>query len=224
MEGIARFLKSLKTIRIQNFCPKVEVVARRIAIAGKQMPEMDRTVAQRHALRHADLSQEGGFKFCQTQVFRRRMPMQSKINQRARQILYHRETLPIIARGQHAGEQRLIQGCAGFMVSRMGLQGLRQAQPIFHDLRGEFDKITKHGGAGLGWIACAAHQPMQRMAEFMKQRARLIEGKQRWCRAGEVIVVDDDGRGAPGEAIGHAKAAHPGAGSLAGAGVIIEQQ
>ena len=132
------------------------------------MAEMDRTVAQRHALRHADFGEEGGFEFCQTQVFRRRMPMQCQVNQGAGEVFHHCETLPIIARGQHAGEQRLIQGFAGFMVSRMGLQCLRQAQPIFHDLRGEFDKITKHGGAGLGWVARAAHQPMQRMAEFME--------------------------------------------------------
>ena len=109
-------------------------------------------------------------------------------------------------------------------MARMGLQGLWQAQPVFHDLGREFDKIAKHRRAGLRWIARAAHQPMQRMAEFMEQRARLIEGKQGWCGAGQVVVIDDDGRGAFAQPIGHAKTAHPGAGAFAGAGIIIKQQ
>ena len=152
------------------------------------------------------------------------MPMQRKINQRAGQVFHHRETLPVIACGEYAPEQRLIQWRAGFMMPRMGLQCLRQAQPMFHDLGWEFDKIAKHCGAGLGRIVRAAHEPMQRMAEFMKQRARLIKGKQRGRGARQVVIVDDDGRGAIPQTIRDAKTAHPGAGTFAGPRIIIQQQ
>ena len=70
-------------------------------------------------------------------------------------------------------------------------------------------------------------EAVQRVAELVEQRARVVEAEQRRLALGglgEVHHVDDDRADVAGELLLAAEAAHPGAAPLGGAGEIVAEE
>ncbi|SSM19634.1 Uncharacterised protein [Klebsiella pneumoniae] len=68
---------------------------------------------------------------------------------------------------------------------------LRLAGPVFEDLRRKFDKIARRIGPRETGVALAGEQPMQGMAELMKQGDHLIPRQQRALPCLRTDVVAD---------------------------------
>ena len=62
------------------------------------------------------------------------------------------------------------------------------------------------------------------MAEFVEQRARVVEAQQRRLALREIVVVDDNRQHLAVERLLHPVAAHPGARALAGPREIVVQK
>jgi hypothetical protein len=82
-------------------------------------------------------------------------------------------------------------------MDRIGVQHLRHGQPVLVELRRQFDEIARHAGAGNGRIGHVREHAVQRVAEFVEQRARVVEGQEGRLalrRLGEIHRVEDDRR------------------------------
>ena len=96
-------------------------------------------------------------------------------------------------------------------------QHLRLLQPVLVKLRGQLDEIARDIGAGDQRIGHVGEEAVQRMAEFVEQRARIVEGEKRRLalrRLGEIHDVDDDRPDVAGQPLLVAQRAHPGAAPL----------
>ena len=85
------------------------------------------------------------------------------------------------------------------------------------ELRGQFDEIARHRGAGEQRIGHVRQQAMQRVAEFVEQRARVVERQQRRLarrRLGEIADIEDDRADVAGKFLLVAQRGHPGAAVL----------
>ena len=105
--------------------------------------------------------------------------MDIEIDQRAGGVFDRGEALVEGARRQQAVEQRFRHRLAGRGVARIFLQNLRHLQPVLVELRGQLDEIARHRGAGEQRIGDVRQQAVQRVAEFVEQRAGVVEGQQR---------------------------------------------
>ena len=68
---------------------------------------------------------------------------------------------------------------------------------MLEQLRRQFDEIDSDIGAGNHRVSHRRKQAVQRMAEFMEQRARILEAQQGRLaggRLGEIADIDDQGR------------------------------
>ena len=92
---------------------------------------------------------------------------------------FHRgKALVVIARRQQLVQQRLRHRLAGLVMAGETLQHRGLFQPMFVELRRQFDEIARHIGAGQARIAHLAEQAVQGMAEFMEQGHGIVEGQQ----------------------------------------------
>jgi hypothetical protein len=106
------------------------------------------------------------------------------------------------------------------------LQHLGLGHPVLVQLRRQLDEVAQHLGAGQALVFHAAQQAVQAMAELVEQRAHVVEAEQRRlpCRAArEVVVVQDDGRGAQRAAL-VAQRVHPGAAALGRTREVVLQE
>ena len=60
-------------------------------------------------------------------------------------------------------------------------------------LAGQFDEIARHVGAADEAVGHVRQHLMQRMAEFMEQRARIVIGQQAGFALGKVADIHHDG-------------------------------
>ena len=97
--------------------------------------------------------------------------------------------------------QQPVQQILGHRFARLGMgrefgQDLGHFQPVFIELAGQFHEIARHGRARDALICHVAQHLVERMAEFVKQRARIVIGQQRRLprgRFGKVTDVMHDG-------------------------------
>ena len=104
-----------------------------------------------------------------------RQRMEIEIDQRAGGVFHRGEALVEGARGQQPVEQRFRHRLAGGGVARVFLQNLRHLQPMLIELRRQLDEIARHRSAGEQRIGHVRQQAVQRVAEFVEQRARVVE-------------------------------------------------
>ncbi len=76
-------------------------------------------------------------------------------------------------------EQSGRHGFACFHMQGMLLQNFRHLEPVLIELTGQFDKITGDRCSGNERIGHIGEHAMKRMAEFVKERARVVIGQQR---------------------------------------------
>ena len=96
-----------------------------------------------------------------------------------RQEFHGRKALIEIARRDQLVEQRVGHRLAGLDMAREALAALRGSlQPMFEELRRQFDEIARHIGAGQARDTHLRQQAVQGMAEFVEQGARVVEGEQ----------------------------------------------
>ena len=95
------------------------------------------------------------------------------------------------------------------------------------ELRRQLDEIARHRGAGEQRIGHVRQQAVQRVAEFVEQRARVVERQQRRLarrRLGEIADVEDDRADVAGKLFLVAQRGHPGAAVLGAAREIIADE
>ena len=68
---------------------------------------------------------------------------------------------------------------AGLIMPGKARQHLRLFQPMFEELRRQFDKVARHIGARQARVSHLGQQAVQGMAEFVEHGARVVEGQQR---------------------------------------------
>ena len=79
-------------------------------------------------------------------------------------------------------KQRLGHRLAGLGVEREAPQHLRLLEPVLEELRRELDEIGRDAGAGEHRIGDVGQQAVQRVAEFVEERPRIVEAQQRRLR------------------------------------------
>ena len=124
-------------------------------------------------------------------------------------------------------QQILRHRLAGAVMHGKAPQHLRLLQPMLVELRGQFDEVGIDTGARDQRIGHVRQQPVQRMAELVEQRARVVEAQQRRLalRAlGEVHHIDDERPDVAGELLLVAQRRHPGAAMLGGAREIVAEE
>ena len=126
-------------------------------------------------------------------------------------------------------QQVVRQRLAGLVMPRELPQHLRLLLPVLVKLRGQFDEIGEHIGAGQRRIGHVRQHAVQAVAEFVEQGPRIVRRQQRglaFGALGEIADIDDQGRDVAVELLLVAQRGHPGAGALRGPGevVAIEQR
>jgi hypothetical protein len=109
-------------------------------------------------------------------------------------------------------------------VAGVFFQDFRYGQPVFVELRGQFDEIARDRSAGHGRPGDFGQHAVQRMAEFVKQRACLVERQKRRLasrRFGEIHYIEDNRRRALAKRPARLQPAHPGTGPLRRAVEIV---
>ncbi len=125
--------------------------------------------------------------------------MEREIDKSGRRIFDRRKALIEFSRREQALDQRLGHRRAGAVMQSEAAQNLFLLQPMFIKLRGKFDEVARDIGAGQQRIGHVRQEPMQRMAEFMKERARIVEAQETGFALGrlhEIQSVDDDRKNA----------------------------
>ena len=105
--------------------------------------------------------------------------MEIEIDQGRGDILHRGKAHVEIARGEQPLQQFLRHRLAGLVVQREAPQHLGLLQPVLVELRRQLDEIGGDAGAGNPRIGDVGEQAVQRVAEFVEQRARVIETQQR---------------------------------------------
>ncbi len=227
IEDVAGFLEGLEGVGVEHLRPQIGVVGRRVAAAGEQMLEMRQAVAHDDLRRHGDAREALALELGDVEAGRLLQRMNVEIDQRAGGVFHRGEALVEGAAGEQPLEQRLRHRLAGLAVPGIGFQDLRHLQPVLVKLRGQFDEVARHRGAGEQRIGHIGQEAVQRMAEFVEQRARVVEGEQRRLAGGglgEIADIDDDRVDIAGELFLVAQRGHPGARVLGGAGEIVADE
>ena len=110
------------------------------------------------------------------------------------------EALVEIARGDQPLQQILRHRLAGPIMAGKAPQHLRLLQPVLVELRRQFDEIGGDAGAGNHRIGDVRQQAVQPVAEFVEQRAGVVEAEQRRLAVGalgEVQTLTTSGRMSP---------------------------
>ena len=84
------------------------------------------------------------------------------------------------------------------VMQRKAPQDFGLLQPMLVELRRQFDEIGGDVGAGDRRIGDGGQKAMQSVAEFVEQRARVVEAQQRRLavgRLGEIADIDDERHG-----------------------------
>src|SRR5512143_880727 len=108
-----------------------------------------------------------------------RQRMQVEIDQRTSGVFHRRKSLIERARCQQALEQGLRHRLTGTCVSCVFLENLRDFQPMLIELGWQFDEIAWDRRAGEQRVSYVRQHAVQRVAEFMEQRACIVEREQR---------------------------------------------
>ena len=152
----------------------------------RRMPHADR-IGHPDGFQHLGLSRQ--------QILRRARVVEFKIDDRAGQILDRRETLIEVARREKLPDQGIRYRFAGFGMDGEFRKDLRRLEPMFEQLAGQLDEIPGDGGARHSFIGDIGQHRVQRVAEFVEKRPRVVERKQ--ARAvlgglGEIAYVHGD--------------------------------
>ena len=148
---------------------------------------------------------------------RLRQRMEIEVDDCTGDIFDRGKALVEIARGDEPLQKVLRHRLAGLVVQREAAQHLRLLQPVLVKLRRQFDEIGGDIGAGNFRIGDARQQAVQRVAEFVEQRARILEAEQRRLAVGglgKIADIDDERRDIAGELFLIAQGGHPGAAAL----------
>ena len=189
------------------------------------MGKLRRAVAHHQLVGHAHLGQGFALKLVGVN-FLGSCQVQLHVDERAGQKLGGREALVERAGLVDTVYQGLRNGLAGLVMQGKFAEHLGRGQPVFEQLRGEFHVVAYHAGTREGGVRNVARQPMQGVAELVKQRGGVGPGNE-YGLAGlalhEVRVVRHDGRhGLTVHALLVAVGIHPGPRVFAGAGVRVE--
>ena len=103
--------------------------------------------------------------------------MQIDVDQRRGRILHRRAALIEIARRQDAIEQGLRHRLTRAAMAGIFFQDLRHFEPVFVKLRRQLDEIARYRGAGQQRIGHVGQETVERVAKFVKQRARIVEAQ-----------------------------------------------
>ncbi len=123
--------------------------------------------------------------------------MQFHVDQRAGQILDRVETLVERLGLLDLVQQFLRHRFARLVMDRELLQDLGRRQPVFVQLRRKLNIVAGHRGSRLRRIIRVAAKSVQRMAELVKQRDRVIPRNQNrlaFLAFDEVRIVGNDRR------------------------------
>ena len=112
-------------------------------------------------------------------------------------------------------------------MQREAPQHVRLLEPMLVELRRQFDEIGIDAGARDHRIGHVRQDAVQRVAEFVEQRARVVEGQQRGFAVGalgEIHHVDDQRADIAAQLFLLAQRGHPGAAMLGGPREIIAEE
>ena len=117
--------------------------------------------------------------------------MQVEIDHGRGDILDRGEALVEIARRNEAPQQVLGHRRAGPVVPGKAPQHVRLFEPMLVELRRQLDEVGGDVGPGNLRIGHRRQKAVQRMAELMEQRARVLEAEQRRLAATAFVEVAD---------------------------------
>ena len=143
--------------------------------------------------------------------------MEIEIDEGRSEVLDRGEALIEIARGDQPLQQLFRHRLAGLVMPGEAPQHLRLLEPMLVELRRQLDEIGGDIGAGNLRIGDVGEQAVQRMAELVEQRARVLEAEQRRLAVGglgEIADVDDQRANVAGKLFLIAQRRHPGAALL----------
>ncbi len=193
VEDVAGFLERRECVAVHHFRPQVAVIAGRIA--AHDVHEVRQAVAHDDFRRHADAVER--FAFEAVDVDRRLVGfrIERHVDERRRGVLDGGEALVEVARGVQPLAQLRRHRLAALVVDRIRVEDFLGRKPVLEKLRRQFDEIARHRRARNRRIGHVREQPVQPVAELMKQRARIVERQQRRfavAALGEIHDVDDD--------------------------------
>ena len=159
------------------------------------MLEMRRSVTHADRVGHADPLEFLALERDDVDLVGRRIEMQLQVDQRRGCVFDRRPALIEPARFEELVDDRVGHRLAGLIVEREASQHFWLQDPMLEDLGGKLDEVAGDMGAGDTRIDDVRQHAVQAMAEFMKERTRVVDA-QKTCLAiaalGEVHHVDDD--------------------------------
>ena len=201
IEDVAGLLEGAERVGVHHLRPHVAVIARRVMVAGEDMAELLWAGAAAKSRRAC-----------------RSCPAPARSNARTSRIaeagwlwnsrsISAEETNSTVAKpwlnlraAKEALQQVVRQRLAGLVVAGELPQHLRLLLPVLVELRGQFDEIGEHAGAGQRGIGHVRQHAVQAVAEFVEQGAGVVRRQQRGLAVGalgEVADIDDQRRDAP---------------------------
>ena len=178
IEDVAGFLEGAERVGVEHLRPHIAVIGRRIAAAGKDMPEMRRAMTHDDLVRHADARHFLFLERGDVEIVARFQRVEFEIDQGGGDIFHRRPAHVEIARLQEPLEHRFRHRLAGFVMQGEAPQHFRPLEPMLVELRGQFHPIGQHIGARHHRIGHVGEKSVQAVAEFMEQRARVVVAEQ----------------------------------------------
>ena len=145
------------------------------------------------------------------------LEMQPQVDQCGGGVFDRRPALIEPARVEKLVHERLRHRLAGFGVEREAAQHLRLLDPMLVKLRGKLDEVAGDMGSGNARIGDVRENPVQSVAEFMKERPRFVDAHQARLALGslgEIHHIDHDRQLRAIEFLLAAETAHPCAAAL----------
>ena len=141
------------------------------------MLEMRRAVTHGDRVGHADPLELLALERDDVDLVGRRIEMQLQVDQRGGGVFDRRPALIEPARGEKLVDKRLRHRLAGLVVQREAAQHLRLLNPVLEKLRGKLDEVAGDMRAGNARIGHVRQHAVQRVAEFMEERARVVDAQ-----------------------------------------------
>src|SRR5690606_36739769 len=220
----AGLAERLRRVGRQHVGPEVAVIAGRVAVAPEDVQEVRHPVAHHDLARHPELGERLALEGVGVDGSVAR-EVHLHVDQRAREVLRRREALVEGRRALDPVDQLLRDRLARLVMDREALEHLGRREPVLEELRWELDVVARDGRARERRVLDGRREPVQRVAELVEERLRIVPRDQdRLARRAlhEVRVVRDDRRDHAVESLLAAVCAHPRAGPLAGTGEWIE--